>query len=1115
VLSGTALLLAVFAALPAWAEDTTAYSAAQLEFFEKQVRPILVERCYECHSGSSSEPKGNLRVDSRAFLLKGGDTGPAIEPGNAKASLLIDAVNYGETYQMPPKSRMPANEIAVLTKWINDGAAWPAGEKPVSSSSAKGFDLAARKAEHWCWRPLANPPVPQVKNAVWPSDDLDRFILAKLEEQGFTPASPAEKRVLLRRVFFDLIGLPPTPEQVAAFMADESPDALAKVIDELLKSPHFGERWGRHWLDLVRYAESRGHEFDYNAPNAYQYRDYVIRALNADVPYDQFVVEHVAGDLLPEPRTNQEQGFNESILGTGFWFLGEWVHSPVDIRKDEADRYDNMLDVFSKTFMGLTVSCARCHDHKFDAISAKDYYALAGYLQSSAYRLVRFDTMREEERIARELDALNKRFEPEIKQAIIDSQKESIVQITDYLLASREVIHKKLEGSELAGFAAEHKLDAARLEKWVAHLREAAKHPDDRLHLWAKFCEAAGESEPQLFIDNAKPIHEHRKKQQDAFEAAIRAAEMIVDYSRTDAPWIQNGVSFGRRPVADGQVLFSNDPMQPVLDFADHGAARRDPTWNVLKAAPGSERDVGRLGNIDRAGKTLRTPTFTVSSGMLHYLVKGHGHAYAAVDSHAVIAGPLHNQILLDFDKGDSQLRWISQDLRAYPGHRAHVEFSPTGDQPLEIVMVVQAEKAPPLPVPKELRGLDVAFSLSAETTAGGFAQQQQRLLEANTAWLWQHRELVPVDESKTRDVFARYAAERKKLTDQIKPESRYAMAMWDGTSENEVLMIRGSHRNIGPPVPRRMLEAIAGDEAPKIERGSGRLQLAQEMVDPAQNPLVSRVMVNRVWHQLFGRGIVPSVDNFGVLGQEPTHPELLDHLATRFVQEGWSVKRLIRTILLSRTYQMASAITDAKAEETDPKNLLWRRTNIRRLQAETIRDELLALSGRLDRTMYGPSVPVHLTPFMQGRGRPGDGPLDGAGRRSIYLSVRRNFLSPMMLAFDAPIPFSTMGARNVSNVPAQALILMNDPFVVQQAELWAKRVLAEPSASPEQRIAAMYQQAYGRPASSDEIAAALEFLHSQAREHGLPSEAITSDVRLWTDLAHVLVNAKEFIFLN
>jgi len=1090
------------------AEEALSFTAEQIEFFEKQVRPILVKRCYECHGGEVEEPKGNLRLDSRELLLKGGDTEPAIVPGDAKKSLLVDAINYGETYQMPPKTKLPAEEIAILTKWVDQGAPWPAGEKAGGSNAAKTFDLAARKAEHWCWRPLANPPVPPVKNNAWPADELDRFILAKLEENGFAPARPAEKRTLIRRVYFDLIGLPPTPQQVSAFLSDDSPEALAKVVDELLKSAHFGERWGRHWLDLVRYAESRGHEFDYNAPNAYQYRDYVIRALNDDVPYDQFVVEHVAGDLVPKPRVNKEKGFNESVLGTGFWFLGEAIHSPVDIRKDEADRFDNMVDVLSKTFLGLTVSCARCHDHKFDAISQQDYYALFGYLQSSSQRLVRFDTMLEEERIAKELDNLNFHFRDELSQAIEKSQRASHGRITGYLLASRQAIQHGIEGDAIVTFANEKKLDFSLLERWIKHLQSAAKQPTEALHLWAKFCETKSD-DPQQLATLTKSIRQRFEE----YRSAVGSAEMIVDYSNADPKdWIQNGVSFGKRPMWQDQLLFSNDPAQPIAGFADHSAARRDPTWNVLRAALGSERDVGKLANIDRAGRTLRTPAFTIGGGLVYFLVKGYGHAYAAVDSHCVINGPLHGQLAIDFDKGDGDLRWVSQDLRAYVGHRAHIEFAPAGEQNLEILMVVQAESAPPLPV--RVAHSDINDFLDKENYLELYLPHYLADV-IGPAWKWAHRNLVPADESKTRDVFARYAAQRKEITDQIQPESRYAMAMWDGPGEDEVLMIRGNPRNAGPAVPRRMLEALSGNDPPKIEQGSGRLQLAHELVGPARNPLVARVMVNRVWHHLFGRGLSPSVDNFGVLGQEPTHPELLDHLATRFVTEGWSVKRLIRSIVLSRTYQMASTTTDPQAEEADPKNLLWRRTNIRRLQAEVIRDELLALSGRLDRTMYGPSVPVHLTPFMQGRGRPAEGPLDGNGRRSIYLSVRRNFLAPMMLAFDAPIPFSTMGARNVSNVPAQALILMNDPLVVQQAELWAKRVLAEPNRTAEQRIAAMYEAAYARPPTDDEIAAAVAFLQSQAKEYGLPADAAATDLRVWTDLAHVLVNAKEFIFLN
>ena len=397
--------------------DGPAFPAADIEFFEKQVRPILARRCFECHGPAVEEPKGGLRLASRAAVLRGGDTGPAIVPAGPDKSLLIDAINYRGDYEMPPKSKLPADEIAVLTKWVALGAPWPKADSGTAAAARK-FDLNQRKADHWCWQPLATTEPPPVKDAAWARTAIDRFILAKLEAKGLAPARAADRRTLIRRLSFDLVGLPPTPQEVEAFLADRSPRAIETVADRLLKSPHFGERWGRHWLDLMRYAESRGHEYDYDAPNAYQYRDYVIRALNADVPYNQFVTEHVAGDLLEKPRLHPTEGWNESILGTGFWYLGEAVHSPVDIRKDETDRQDNAIDVLGKAFLGLTIACARCHDHKFDAISTADYYALAGFLQSSDYRQVRFETMEHNRRIAEQLWKLDAEHEGRICRAV-------------------------------------------------------------------------------------------------------------------------------------------------------------------------------------------------------------------------------------------------------------------------------------------------------------------------------------------------------------------------------------------------------------------------------------------------------------------------------------------------------------------------------------------------------------------------------------------------------------------------------------------------------------------------------------------------------------------------
>jgi hypothetical protein len=1114
--------------------------SASLEFFEKQVRPILIARCYECHDSKQKEPKGGLRVDSRASLLAGGETGPAIVPGKPKEGYFLDAINYGETYQMPPKGKLPAAEIATLTKWVEMGTPWPKEEGPAALT--KAFDMAQRKAEHWSWQPLKQPVVPEVKNEAWIKQPLDNFILAKLENAGLSPALPADKRTLIRRVYFDLIGLPPTPDEVNAFLKDESPQALEKVVDHLLESPHFGERWGRHWLDLMRYAESRGHEFDYTIPGAWQYRDYVIRAINADVPYDRFMTEHIAGDLLTQPRVSAEKKFNESILGTGFWFLGEWIHSPVDIRKDETDRFDNMVDVFSKSFLGLTVTCARCHDHKFDAISQKDYYALFGYLQSSSHRLVRFETQLEEQRIARELADLDSVYRVRIGDAIGDEVSAGTKEVAKYLLAARDVV----QGKSLADVAMQQQLAVPKLEGWLKLIGEAKKNPADPLHLWSLACDLKS-AEPQQFAELIASV--------SATKPATYDGEWISNYAELPrSEWFPDGVTFGLSPALPGQLRFLSNENSASIEVQTCGAARRDPVWNVL--ANEGDTEAGRL-SFPRAGRSLRTKTFTIKSGPVHYLVKGVAQVYAAVDSHTMINGPLHGVLVKETGgDGSTPPRWITHDLKAYVGHTAHLEFTAKGNEDLQILAVAQGERPPPLPYPLD-RSVELAHQFGETppkslTELADIYQQRFRagVLALQTAatdpkdrtlvaqfmnLLVTQRALFVSDDkpSATAPLLAEYQAARQKQLEKLPAKSLLAPAMWEGSGEDEHLLIRGnsSLKTTGPLVPRRLLEAIEADLTPPVVvptstqqpgsvtttpppallTGSGRLQLAEKLTN-SKNPFPSRVMVNRIWHHLFGRGIVPSVDNFGVLGQQPTHPELLDHLALEFIADGWSVKRAIRRMVLSNTYQMASS---GKVNDRDPLNELFHQAPIRRLEGEVIRDSILSLAGRLNNKQFGPSVPVHLTAFMQGRGRPGSGPLDGDGRRSIYLGIRRNFLSPMMLAFDAPIPASTVGRRNVSNVPAQALILMNDPLVMDQAKLWAKKVLGSGPAGSAEKINALYEQAFCRPASAEEILAADEFLQTQGKEYGVAADKIAGDERVWADLCHVLLNSKEFVFLR
>lgn len=1053
------LLLAMGVAASSASEPGTTFSSEDIEFFERRVRPLFIEHCYECHSGEAEAVEGGLWLDSRAGVLSGGDTGPAAIPGKPTGSLLIDAVEYGDLYQMPPKAKLPAHEVAVLREWVARGMPWPVDETGGVVRKQNVFDIDARKREHWAWQPIVEPALPEVSNETWPLDPLDRFILARLEAEQFHPAPRASPATLLRRLYFDLIGLPPPVEAVEQFTADPSPEAYRRVVDELLSSPRFGERWGRHWLDLVRYSDSRGHEFDYDIPNAWRYRDYVIRALNSDLSYDQFVTEHLAGDLLPSPRRHPDEGYNESILATGFWHLGDWVHSPVDLRKDEADRFDNAIDVFGKALLGLTVACARCHDHKFDPISQRDYYALAGFLDSSGYQQTRFETVDHNRRVAMELDQLRR-----------DTGR--------------------------------------RLGQWLA--ARAASNGRRLAQL------TAGEL----------PLHA-----QPAIQLAP-GTQVVADYDDPGTPWLTDGPAFGAGPLQPGELLPSDDPQAPIGEVVARGHARLRPELAALKIRDGSQVDIGRAAAWgDRAGRVLRTPVVELKSGKLHYLVRGAARVQVVLQSHRLIHGPLHQESFLEIPY-DEEVRWIEHALPNHVGLSAHVELSPLDDHPLEVWMVVEGIESPSSEndqpaAASALSEYNAAADPDAladalpellERLAAGDLMSANRGSSENDlvqllAWLVANqRNLVAANDREAAALIEQYRTRRKEIVNQLERTSALAPTIYNGPSVDSRLLIRGNVRTPGGHVPRRFLEAVAGGQQPAINSGSGRLELAQRVLDPS-NPFPARVMVNRIWHHLMGRGLVASVDNFGVLGEPPTHPELLDHLATRFVREGWSIKQMIGTIVQSQTYQMSSR-DDERDRRRDPANRTWRRAEVKRLEGEAIRDALLAVSGRLDDTMYGPSVPLYLTDFLQGRGRPKkNGPLDGHGRRSIYLAVRRNFLSPMMLAFDVPQPAGPTGRRTVSNVPAQALIMMNDEFVAQQARLCAERLFAV-QASDDARLTHLYLAVYGRQPAESERPALAAFLEQQQRAHGAAG-AEDSALAAWSDLCHVIFNVKEFIYLH
>ncbi len=1074
-------MVALVLAQPIRGQETppkaTEFSQDQLEFFEKEVRPLLVKRCFECHGNVGDDLKGGLRLDSRDGVIKGGDTGPSLDIAHPEKSLLLDAIRYGETYQMPPKTKLPAEELAILEKWIMAKAPWPA-ESKTESAAPKKFDLLARKASHWAWKSITSPPIPEVTDAAWPTSKIDLFILAKLEQGKLKPSPAADKRVLIRRLYYDLIGLPPPPARVEEFLRDESNDATEKLVDELLKSPQFGERWARHWLDVVAYAETRGHEFDYDIPGVQHYRDYVIRALNSDLPYDQFAMEHIAGDLM---NRRDAKGAHESALATGHWFLGEWLHSPVDIRKDETDRFDRMIDVYSKGFLGLTVSCARCHDHKFDAIAQKDYYALSGFLQGMEYRQYRFETNEMERQAATEIDNANAALQPRLKQSLSQAMRKAIEESQPYITAAI--------GTE--GSADSSKLDAARIVAWKKEL--------EGVQFTAK--EAV----------SATP--------------ASTASRVIENFSDSQANSIQDGFAFGLHPEASGDLLISSNAEIPLAGIREFGAATLKPAFARLATAAKTQRDLGSLGSTIRSGKTLRTKTFVLQQPVLQYLVRGAGRAFASVDSHRAVVGPLHGVLMNAFpaEQGDNW-RWVRHELKDYVGHNLHVEFSPDKDAGFEVAMVVEAA-TPPFALNqtaqpwKQLAPADF-LRIASETldlwanpnSDKPLTHEQAQLLNA----IFQRKDLFALSinldadlKSQTKilqDLEATWAAG-------LAAPSRTAVSAWEGDHVDDDLLVRGNSRISGGPVPRAFLTAILADTK-SAEQGATRLDLAKSTVSPG-NPLFARVAVNRVWHHLFGKGIVPTVDNFGVLGLPPSHPELLDHLAQDFITDGYSLKRLLKRIVLSKTYQQSSQ-HHPESDTLDPNNLLLHRMNLRRRNAEGIRDGILALSGRLDLTPPdGESIATHLTPYMEGRGRPAiSGPLDGAGKRSIYLAIRRNFLNPFLAVFDCPIPAAPFGARNQSNVPAQALTLLNDPFIHEQAKTWADTLLKDP-ATTEERINRIYETALSRKATAEELETWKAFQQEQAKLLGVPGTAAENDPRIWLDICHLLFNSKEFLFVE
>jgi hypothetical protein len=776
-------------------------SEDDLAFFEKRIRPLLVEKCYECHSADSEQPEGELLLDSRAMARRGGGRGPAIVPGDLGRSLLITAVRFDdEELQMPPYDKLSDDEISDLERWIKIGA--PDPRSTATKHTGRQIDLAVAR-EFWSLRPIANPPAPPADEG-WPRNDVDRFILAKMDEQGLAPAMDADKRSLIRRATYDLIGMPPTPEEVAAFLADQSDDAFDRVLERLLASPRYGERWGRHWLDVMRYADTAGDNSDYPVPQMYRYRDWVVEAFNRDMPFDEFVRDQLAGDL--RGGTSEEERY-EQIIATGYIAASRRFGSRVDDYPQHLTIEDT-LDNLGRAFLGMTLACARCHDHKFDPITTRDYYALYGIFHSTRY-------------------------------------------------------------------------------PW-----------------------------PGIELD---------KRQRDFV------------------------------PLVPGDQLAER---QTAL------AARNE-----------------EQKQLDREVEELKK----------------------------------------QLDKANADKKGLEKKLK----------------------------------------------------------EAEQRAKE--------HRLLPPLF------------------------DTAYAVADAEHP-DDAAIHLRGDPARLGDVVRRRFLEVLGGDELPDGYEGSGRLVLA-EWILAADNPLPARVMVNRIWHHHFGRGIVPTTNDFGRQGKPPSHPELLDYLATKFRANGWSIKSMHRLIMSSRTYQQSTE-REAEAVAVDPTNQWLAGFARRRLDAEGIRDTLLMVACNLDLSDAGPHPfpPEPTWDFTQHK------PFKAVyetNRRSVYLMTQRIQRHPYLAIFDGADPSASTGERMTSTTPLQALYLLNDPFVHKQARRVAERVMKH-AADDEPRVAYAYELLFSRLPDVEEQEAATRFLEAARglfQSEGRPAD--DAQIEAWSAYVRSLFRLNEFVYLD
>jgi mono/diheme cytochrome c family protein len=932
------LLAAAWLSLPASAWQAN----DSIEFFEKKVRPVLATSCAKCHN--SKAKIAGLDLTTAEGFARGGENGALINKEKPEESRLLKVIGYDGEMKMPPTGKLKDDEIAVLTAWVKMGAPWPGAEKAVAAggpkpSTAREFTEAEKT--FWAYQPVKDAAPPAVKNAAWAQSPIDRFVLNKLEEKGLAPAPAADKLSLLRRATFDLTGLPPSEAEMREFLADNSSEAFKKVVDRLLASPRYGERWGRHWLDVARYADSTGNDEDHRYPHAWKYRDYVIESFNKDLPYDQFIREQIAGDLLPPPTG--EAVNRRGIIATGFLALGPKAIAQQDKKKMLYDVYDEQVDVTSKAFLGLTLACARCHNHKFDALLTRDYYAMTGIFAST------------------------RSF----------TNPDSHVSL---------VLEKPLVAK-------------AEFEKYTA----------------------------------ARTAHQEKEKR------ARLAIEEIVDGVKN--PWLKTLSPRMADYMLAAQKVYQNG--------ADAGAtaaeAKLDP--EVLK----------------RWVETLKPKDLTPQ-----HLLEWRN---AKADELPAIAKGYQDRFLTRLAEWEKEIaEWRGKYQQALAEQKPSVPDRPTfeagEDRFFDAVYISQGGP----------------FSVSAKDKEKFSAEQQEQL--------------------------AALQKEREVLKKRAPVEPDMACAIEEGEPVTQAVFVRGDYNNPGEDAPRSFPAILSRYDTKSVFHGSGRLQLAEWMTQPG-HPLTSRVMANRIWQWHFGEGIVRTPDNFGVMGERPTHPELLDYLAKQFVAGGWSVKAMHRQIMLSSVYQMAS-MNPALAPDADPDNRLLTRFNRRRLSAEEMRDAMLLIDGTIDLSVGGSLQLGRGTDGENNQGRLSVNP-EKQKRRTVYLPLRRANLPTYLNLFDFGDATTMSGKRQLTNVATQALFWLNSEFLTDRSAEAAKALLAKEGLDDAARIEAAYLRILNRRAGKDEMESASKYIASfRQRVSGEKAEQ-----KVWQSFCRVLLASNDFLYVD